>query len=141
MPQNVHACSVAQLCLTLCNFMDCSPPGSSVHGILQARILERLAISSSRGSFQPRDQTLISCIASGFFTIFSSVTQSCPTLCDPMDCSPPGSFVRGILQARILEWVAVSFSRQSLSGPGLQLFTWLVHSSSQLTDERVAPRR
>ena len=39
------------------------------------------------------------------------VTQSCPTLCDPRDCSPPGSFVRGILQARILEWVAISFSR------------------------------
>ena len=37
-------------------------------------------------------------------------TQSCPTLCDPMDCSPPGSFVHGILQARILEWVAISFS-------------------------------
>ena len=39
-----------------------------------------------------------------------SVTQSCPTLCNPMDCSPPGSSVRGIFQARILEWVAVSFS-------------------------------
>ena len=39
--------------------------------------------------------------------------QSCPTLCDPMDCSPPGSSVHGILQARILEWVAISFSRAS----------------------------
>ena len=38
------------------------------------------------------------------------VSQSCPTLCDPMDCSPPGSFVHGILQARILKWVAISFS-------------------------------
>ena len=38
------------------------------------------------------------------------VTQSCPTLCDPVDCSPPGSSVHGILQARILEWVAISFS-------------------------------
>ena len=37
------------------------------------------------------------------------VAQSCPTLCDPMDCSPPGSWVHGILQARILEWVAISF--------------------------------
>ena len=36
--------------------------------------------------------------------------QSCPTLCDPIDSSPPGSPVRGILQARILEWVAISFS-------------------------------
>ena len=43
----------------------------------------------------------------------SGVAQSCPTLCDPMDCSPPGSSVHGILQARILEWVAISFSRRS----------------------------
>ena len=41
------------------------------------------------------------------------VIQLCPTLCDPMDFSPPGSFVYGILQARILEWVAMSFSRGS----------------------------
>ena len=40
--------------------------------------------------------------------------QSCPTLCDPIDCSPPGSSVRGILQARILEWVAMPSSRGSL---------------------------
>ena len=54
-----------QLCLTLCTPMDCSPPGSSVHGILQARVLEWGAVSSSRGSSQPRDQTCssyISCI-------------------------------------------------------------------------------
>ena len=42
---------------------------------------------------------------------WSEVAQSCPTLCDPMDCSLPGSSVHGILQARILEWVAISFSR------------------------------
>ena len=41
------------------------------------------------------------------------VTQPCPTLCDPMDRSPPGSSVHGILQARILEWVAIPFSRES----------------------------
>ena len=46
-----------QLCLPLCNHMDCSPPGSSAHGILQARILEWIAMSSSRGSFPPRDPT------------------------------------------------------------------------------------
>ena len=44
---------------------------------------------------------------------WSEVTQSCPTLCDPMDCSPPGSSVHRILQARIVEWVAISFSRES----------------------------
>ena len=44
---------------------------------------------------------------------WSEVTQSCPTLCNPMDCSLPGSSVRGIFQARVLEWVAISFSRGS----------------------------
>ena len=53
---NVHAKSL-QLCPTLCHPMDCSPPGCSVHGILQVRILEWVAIFSYRGSFQPRDQT------------------------------------------------------------------------------------
>ena len=54
-----------QSCLTLCNPMDCSPPGSSVHGILQARILEWVAMSSSRGSSPLRDQTglfYVSCL-------------------------------------------------------------------------------
>jgi len=44
---------------------------------------------------------------------WSEVAQSCPTLCDPVDCSPPGSSTHGILQARILEWVAISFFRES----------------------------
>ena len=56
---------IAQSCPTLCNHMDCSPPGSSVHGILQARILEWVAISFSRGSSRPSDQTLVFCIAGG----------------------------------------------------------------------------
>ena len=60
---------VAQLCLTLYDPMDCSLPGSSIHGILQARILEWVAIPFSRASSQPRDQTLVSCSAGRFFTI------------------------------------------------------------------------
>ena len=60
---------VAQSCLTLCNPMDRSLPGSSVHGILQARILEWVAMPSSRRSSQPRDGTWVSCIADRFFTI------------------------------------------------------------------------
>ena len=60
---------VAQSCPTLCNPMDCSLPDFSAHGILQARILEWVAISFSRGSSQPRDQTQVSCIAGRFFTI------------------------------------------------------------------------
>ena len=55
--------SAAQSCLTLCNLMDGSPPGSSVHGIFQARILDFVAICSSRGSSRSRDQTRIFCIS------------------------------------------------------------------------------
>ena len=51
----MHACSVAQSCPTLCDPVDCSPPSSSVHGILQARILDWVVIPFSRGSSQPRD--------------------------------------------------------------------------------------
>jgi len=180
-----------------CDPMDCSPPGSSIHGISQARILEWGATAFSRGSSQSRDRTHISCIAGGFFTteppgkseftaagevnpktcllsknlsclrIYSArchlckksqmilyilwihlhsckiirglegdvlnsggqrflrcfnflkgglvgkSLQSCPTLCHPMDCSLPGSFVHGILQARTVEWVAMPSSRGS----------------------------
>ena len=64
--------SVTQSCPTLCDPMDCSPPDSSVHGILQARIMEWVAMPSSRGSFQPRDWTHISCIASRFFTVWAT---------------------------------------------------------------------
>ena len=59
-------CLVAQWCPTLCDPIDCSPPGSSVHGISQARILEWVTISSSRGSSWPRDRTCfshVSCIS------------------------------------------------------------------------------
>ena len=59
-------CSVTQSCLTLCNPIDCSPPGSSVHKIVQARILEWVAISSSRGSSRPWDRTCISCAGRQF---------------------------------------------------------------------------
>ena len=55
-------CTCAQSCLTFCNPTDCSPPGSSANGILQARILEWVAISSSMGSSRPRDRTHASCI-------------------------------------------------------------------------------
>ena len=83
--------------------MNCSLPGSSVHGISQARILEWVAISFSRGSSLPRDQTHVSCIGRQIIyhwatreafkhgsVQFSSVAQLCPTLCDPMNRSTPG---------------------------------------------------
>ena len=59
-------------CLTLCNPLDCGPPGSSIHGILQARTLEWVAISFSRGSSQTRDWTWVSRIVSRCFTIWAT---------------------------------------------------------------------
>ena len=63
---------VAQSCPTLCDPVDCSLPGSSVHGIFQARILEWVAISFSRGSSRPRDRTLVSCTAGRRFTVWAT---------------------------------------------------------------------
>ena len=63
-PDFTRVCAKSlQLYLTLCNLMDCSPPGSSVHGILQARILEWVAMPSSRGSAQTRDRTCLSYVS------------------------------------------------------------------------------
>ena len=64
--------SVAQSCPTLCDPTDCSPPGSSVHGVSQARILEWVAIPFSRGSSQPKDQTQVFCITGRLFPIWAT---------------------------------------------------------------------
>ena len=61
---------VSQLCLTLCDPMDCSQPSCSVHGILQEKILEWVDIPFSRGSSRPRDWSQVSCIAGGVFTVW-----------------------------------------------------------------------
>ena len=66
---------VAKSYLTLCDPMDCSPPGFSVHGILQARILEVVAIPFSKESSQLRDQTWVNCIAGRFFTVLTTREQ------------------------------------------------------------------
>ena len=79
----------------------------TVLGILQARILEWLAFPFFRESSQPRDRTQVSCTAAA---AAAKSRQSCLTLCDPIDGSPPGCSVPGILQARTLEWIAISFS-------------------------------
>ena len=68
----VHVYSVIQSCLTLCDPMDCSPPGSSVHGIIPVRILEWTAMPSSRGSSQPRDRTQSPALAGGLFTVWAT---------------------------------------------------------------------
>ena len=58
----------------------------------------------------------------------SEVVQSCPTLCDPMDCSPPGSSVHGIFQARVLEWGAIAFSTSSSGNPIIRMLVCLIWS-------------
>ena len=162
-------CLVTKSLSNLCDHMDYSPPGSCVHGIFQARILQWVAIAFSRVSSQLRAWICISCLAgrslpagrswntweatksyhvsrcrqvasvsysvrphrgqptrlprpwdspgknTGVGCHFllqcmkvkseSEVVQSCLTLFDPMDCSPPGSSVHGVFQARVLEWV------------------------------------
>ena len=89
--------------------MDCSPPGFSVHGILQGRILEWVAIPPPGDLPDPgmEPKSLMSPVLAA---ATAKSHQSCPSLCDPIDGSPPGSSVPGILQARTLEWVAISFS-------------------------------
>ena len=72
--------------LTLCDPMDCSPPGSSIHGILQARIVEWVAISFFRGSSPPRNQTQVSCILGRRFTIW--VTREVPLINKEMQIKP-----------------------------------------------------
>ena len=92
---------VAQSCPTLCNPMDCSLPGSSVCGILQARILEEVAMPLSRDLLDPGIQLRSPALqvdslpteppeSPGESFQFSSVAQLCPTLCDPMECSMLG---------------------------------------------------
>ena len=65
---------VTQTCLTLCNPMDCSLPGSSVYGIFQARVLEWVAMSFSRGSSRPKDRTWVSHIVGRRFTVWATWT-------------------------------------------------------------------
>ena len=121
-------CLVAKSCLTFCDPINCSPPGSSVHEILQARIWSGLSCPPPWDLPDPRIKavSLMSpALTGGFFTtsatwevlspdimwslkisfdVFflkevkeeSEVVQSCPTLCDPMDCSLPGSSIREI---------------------------------------------
>ena len=134
--QYMHACSAAttaaklpQSCLTLCNHIDGSPLGSTIPGILQARTLEWVAIAFSNAwkwshsvisnSSRPHGLQPTRLLypwdfpgkstGVGCHCLLCVHAQSCPTLCDSMDCSPQDSSVRGILQTRILEWVAIYF--------------------------------
>ena len=126
-----------QSCPTLSDPMDCSLPGSSVHGIFQARVLEWSAITFSwpaqslqtrptlcdphrrqatrlpRPWDSPGKNTGVGChflLQCMKVKSESEVAQSCPPLSDPMDCSLPGSSIHGIFQARVLEWSVIAFS-------------------------------
>ena len=126
-------------CQTLCDPIDCSPAGSTIPGIIQARTLEWVAISFSNAwkwKVKVKSLCRVRLLATPWTAAHqappsrgfsgkstgvgchcllqcmkvkseSEVAQSCPTLSDPMDCSPPGSSVHGIFQARGLEWVAM----------------------------------
>ena len=100
-----------QLCLTLCDPMDSRPPDSSVPGILQVRILEWVAISSSNACTHGK------------------LLQLCWTLCDPIDGSPLGSSVHRIPQAKILEQVAISFSEKSYISNMIMSFPIIIFKS------------
>ena len=117
----MHA-KLLQLCWTLFDPTDHDPQGPLFMGILQARYWSGLPC------FPPRDlpgpgiapPSHISCFGRRVLYQLSyqgkeesEVAQLCPTLCNPMDCSLPGSSVHGIFQARVLEWGAISFSRRS----------------------------
>ena len=157
----VTAAKSLQSCLTLCDPVDGSPPGSPVPEILQARTLEWVAISFSNAwkwkvkvkslsrvwlfdtpwtaayqappsmGFSRQEYWSGLPLPSPKFVTAKSL-QSCPTLCDPIDGSPAGSPVPEILQARTLEWVAISFPNawkwkvkvKSLSRVGLLATPW-----------------
>ena len=77
----VCVCSVAQSYLTLCDPMDGSPPGSTVHGIFQARTLEQVAVSYSRKFFWPRNQTCVSCICRWILYLWATWVAPLNALC------------------------------------------------------------
>ena len=90
---------VTQLCPTLCDPVGCSPPGSSVHGILQASIVEWVAISFSRGSSRPRDQTQVSRIAGRCFILWAT-REACVQI--------PLSIILGLyLEVELLDYLAM----------------------------------
>ena len=118
-----------QSCPTLCDHIDSSPPGSPIYWILQARTLEWAAISFSdvwnwKVKVKSLSHIRLEC-ANNFPSVgggggmgsnktaaaaAAKLLQSCPTLCDPIDGSPPGSSFHGIFQARVLEWGTIAFS-------------------------------
>ena len=95
LPAAATAAKLLQSCLTLCDPVDGSPPGSPVLGFSRQEHWSGLPFPSPVHESENE----------------SEVAQSCPTLSDPMDCSLSGSSIHGIFQARVLEWGAIAFSK------------------------------
>ena len=109
------------------NPMDCNPPSSSIHGIFQDAGVGRLSFPSPGNLPNPRTERRSPALRAVSLPSEPSAKphlcpaaaaslQSCPTLCDPIDSSPRGSAVPGILQAIVLEWGAIAFSIYALQG-------------------------
>ena len=103
-------------------------------------VITWVAMPSLRGSSRPRDRTrvfYVSCLGRQVLYCWCHlmllVTQSCPALCNPTNCSPPVSSVHGILQARIPEWVAISFFRD-LPDPGMEPGSPALQADSLLSE-------
>ena len=109
---------IAQPCLTLCNPMDFSLPGSSLHGILQARILEWVAIPFSRGSLWLRDRTQVSCIASGFFAVWA-IREAC----NFWTYKYPGTSFH-TQDRKVSHWPVNSWDNGAGEAKALQIFNW-----------------
>ena len=119
-----HIAKSLQSCLTVWDPMDCSPPGCLSMGFSRQQYWSGLPSPPPGDLPHPWFKLMSPALAGRFFTIRATwknlslrlklaCAQSCPTLCDSMDCSLPGSSVPGIFQARILEWVAISYSQES----------------------------
>ena len=109
----MHVYPVIYLCSTLWDPVDCSPPGSFVHEIFQARILERVAISFSRASSQPRERTCISCISRSILYHWATweaiitTLQTTPKLSNLKQQTPTHSFCRSEIWVQ-LSWVPLA---------------------------------
>ena len=132
----VHVCTCVHMqaralsCLTLCDPKDCCPPGFSVHGDSPGKntgmgchaFLQGIFPTQRSNHWTTREVLIcLSLVRGNTFKNNFLCPHPCPTLWDPIDCIPSGFSVYGILQARTLEWVAISFSRGSLQPTDLIL--------------------
>ena len=147
--QSLYCVLVAQLCPTLCDSMDYSPPGSSVRGDSPGKNIGVVCHDLLQGIFPTQGSNpglpYCRCVLYHRATwealyvhcaVLRLVAHSCLTLCNPMDYSLQAPLSMGILQARILEWVAISFFRGS-SLPGIQPRSPALQADSLLSENFV----